>query len=433
MGGIFEKLENVLLPIASKIGNQRHMMAIRDAFSVIMPALIVGSLASLINNFPNEAFQAFMLNTFGEAWLIPGTFVYNMTMGILGLLVAIALGYYLGKYYKLDGLSSAFISGIAFLILSPVTADGAGIDINWIGAKGLFLAMIVGILATETFRFIVSRGWTIKMPAGVPPAVSDGFVALFPSIIVFVIAGLIAAVVSATTGGLSSSQLIYQVLQSPFQSIGNTLPAVIILYVIRGGLWFLGIHGTNVMSPITNSMLLPNMEANISAFTAGTAAADVPYIATSTFGDVFVSMGGTGVGLAFAIAVIIASRNKASRSLAIGAAPAACFNINEPLMYGIPIVLNPIFLIPFLLAPIACIVIAWVAMSTGIVPKTVAMVPWNMPVIIGGYLATGASISGALLQVVNLAVSVLIYFPFVKMNDRAVLREAEAETAEATE
>ena len=430
MGAIFGKLEDVLLPIAAKIGSQRHMMAIRDAFSVIMPALIVGSLASLINNFPNEGFQQFMLGAFGEAWKIPGTFAYNMTMGILGLLVALALGYYLGKYYELDGLSSAFISGIAFLILSPTTEDGAGININWIGAKGLFLAMIVGILATEIFRFVVARGWTVKMPAGVPPAVSQGFVALFPSIIIFVAAGLIAAVVSASTGGLATSQLIYQILQAPFQSIGSTLPAVIVLYLIRGGLWFFGIHGTNVMSPITNSIMLPNMDANTAAYLAGASAYEVPNIVTSSFGDVFVSMGGTGVGLAFAIAVILVSRNKPSRDLAIGAAPAACFNINEPLMYGIPIVLNPILLIPFLLAPVVCIVIAYAAMAFGIVPKTVALVPWNMPILIGGYLATGGSIQGALLQVVNIIASVLIYIPFIKMNDRAVMAEEEKAAAE---
>ena len=386
---LLQMLEDKLLPVAAKIGTQRHMLAIRDAFSVIMPALIVGSMATLINNFPWQGFQDFMMNVFGEDWKIPGLMMYNMTMGILGLIVVFGIGYYLGKSYSLDGLSTAFVSTITFLILSPLT-DDAGIDLNWIGAKGLFLAMIVGILATEGYRWIVSRGWTIKMPASVPPAVTQGFVSLTPSIIIFLIAGLLTAVISHFTGGLSATELIYQWLQAPFQEIGDSIFALSLLYLLRGALWFFGIHGTNVMGPITNSIMLPNMEENARQFAAGVSAFDVPKIATSSFGDAFVSMGGTGVGLALAIAIILASRNKPTRDLAIGATPAALFNINEPLMYGVPIVLNVALIIPFLLAPVVCIIIAYTSMSIGLVPKTVAMIPWNMPIGIGGYLAVVA-------------------------------------------
>ena len=423
---LLQMLEDKLLPVAAKIGTQRHMLAIRDAFSVIMPALIVGSMATLINNFPWQGFQDFMMNVFGEDWKIPGLMMYNMTMGILGLIVVFGIGYYLGKSYSLDGLSTAFVSTITFLILSPLT-DDAGIDLNWIGAKGLFLAMIVGILATEGYRWIVSRGWTIKMPASVPPAVTQGFVSLTPSIIIFLIAGLLTAVISHFTGGLSATELIYQWLQAPFQEIGDSIFALSLLYLLRGALWFFGIHGTNVMGPITNSIMLPNMEENARQFAAGVSAFDVPKIATSSFGDAFVSMGGTGVGLALAIAIILVSRNKPTRDLSIGATPAALFNINEPLMYGVPIVLNVALIIPFLLAPVVCIIIAYTSMSIGLVPKTVAMIPWNMPIGIGGYLAVGGDIRGAILQIVNLVVSVFIYLPFIRMNDRIAEKTANVD------
>lgn len=422
----FAILEKKILPIASKIGNQRYMMVLRDAFSVIMAALIAGSLATLINNFPVPAFQTFMMKTFGKAWLIPGTYIYNCTMGILGLLVVISIGYYLGRSYQLDGISTAFVATISYLILSPVTKDG-GLDLNWIGAKGLFLAMIVGIISVEAFRWIVKQGWTFKMPDGVPPAVAEGFVALIPSMIIFLIMGLLTALISSASGGMSATELMYQGLQAPFQRIGDTWPAVIFLMTIRGGLWFFGIHGTNVMGPITNSVMLPNMEANMKAFADGVSAYEVPKIATTSFTDVFVSMGGTGVGLALAIAILIMSRNRANRDLTIGATPAALFNINEPLIYGIPVVLNVTLFIPFLLAPIVSVSIAWLAMSLGIVPRTVAMVPWNMPIGIGGYLATGGSIRGSILQLVNLAVSVLIYLPFIRINDKIMAKQAEIE------
>lgn len=431
MNKIFDVLERKLLPVAGKIGSQRHMCAIRDAFSVMMAPLIIGSLAVLINNFPLDSFQTFMNKKFGEIWLMPGNMIFNMTMGVLGLHVALALGYHLGKSYKLDGFTSTFISGITFLILSPMTGDG-GLDLNWLGAKGLFLAMIVGIISIEVYRVIVGKGWTIKMPEGVPPAVSKGFVALVPSIIIFLVAGILAAIIFSMSGGLYTTQLIYQTLQAPFQEISDSLLAVCLLIFARGALWFFGIHGTNVLGPLTNSMLLPNMEENMRLFAEGFSAFDVPKIATTSFTDAFVSMGGTGVGLALAIAVIIISRNKPNRNLAIGSAPAALFNINEPLMYGIPVVLNPLLVIPFLLAPVVCVIIAWTATGIGLVPKTVAMIPWNMPIGIGGYLATGGSISGSILQFVNLAVSILIYIPFIRLNDKMLFKQSDVAKAEAS-
>ncbi|TLG77476.1 PTS sugar transporter subunit IIC [Culicoidibacter larvae] len=428
MKKFFDLMERVLMPIAAKIGGQRHMAAIRDAFSTLMAPLIIGSLAVLVNTFPVPGFQEFMTATFGEVWMLPGVLIQNMTMGILGLLVALSLGYHLGRSYKLDGFTSSFMAAITFLILSAMTEDRSAILFNWIGAKGLFLAMISSILAIEVFRFIVSRGWTIKMPEGVPPAVSKGFIALVPAIVIFTAAGLIAAVAFSLTGGLSVAELMYKTLQAPFQEMSNSLISVCLLMFARGFLWFFGIHGTNVLSGLTNSMLLPNMEANIAAFAAGN---PIPNIATTSFTDAFVSMGGTGVGLALIIAILIASKNKASRDLAIGSTPGGLFNINEPIMYGMPVVLNPMLLIPFLLTPVLCVIIAWIATEIGLVPRTVAMIPWNMPIIIGGFLATGGSISGAILQVVNIAVSVLVYIPFVKLNDRVAVKEmadAEAKT-----
>ncbi|STY44185.1 PTS system oligo-beta-mannoside-specific EIIC component [Listeria grayi] len=422
---IFTKMEKYLLPISARIGAQRHMLAIRDAFSSIMAALIVGSVASLINNFPYQPFQDFMTAVFTETWKEPGNIIYNMTMGILGLLVAISIGYYLAQPYKLDGISSALMSGISFLILTPFLKDGSP-TLDWLGAKGLFVAMIVGIFTTEIYHFIVKQGWTIKMPEGVPPAVTSGFVALIPSFVIFILVGLIASVLKATTG-LSLTEIIYQLLQAPFQQIGDTIPAMCLLMFARGFLWFFGIHGTNVLDPISDSIILPNIEENARYFAQGVSAYDVPKIATSSFISQFVSIGGTGVGLAFVIAVIIISRSKATRKLSIGATPGVLFNINEPILYGVPIVLNASLIIPFLLTPIVLIIVGYIAMGTVLVPKTVALVPWNMPVLIGGYLSTGGSFRGVILQIVDVVIATLIYLPFIKLNDRV---EAKINVAE---
>ncbi|PLT28473.1 PTS cellobiose transporter subunit IIC [Peribacillus deserti] len=416
MDKLIALLDKYLVPIAGRIGSQKHLVAIRDGFVSALPLILIGSIAVLVNNLPFDWFQDFMKNHVSENWQDFGNYIWNATFAIFAIFIAFSVAYNLAKEYEVDELSAGFVSLSAFLLLSPLTEDGTGIMTNWIGSKGLFVAIFVAVISTEIFRKLIQKNWVIKMPAGVPPAVAKPFMALIPAGVVLVLMGSIQFFFAHGLG-TSSSEFLYSTLQKPFQSLADSLPAVIFLQFSKSILWFFGLHGSNILSPIVNSVYLPNLEENIAAFQQGVSAGDLPNIATTTFFDVFVSIGGTGNGLGLLFAILIAARQQQLRGIGKLAAPGALFNINEPIMFGIPVVLNPILFIPYMLTPMVLVTISYLATAVGLVPHTTALVPFTTPVIIGGYLATGGSIAGAILQIVNVAAACLIYLPFIKAQD----------------
>jgi len=416
MDKIFGFFEKYFLPIAGKLGSQRHLVAIRDGFSVILPLILVGSFAVLINNLPIPFFQHFMANVFGSKWTDVGDFIWNGTFAVMAILVCVGVSYSLARSYNVDPLAAALVAFSSVIVVTPLTKDG-GLSLNWLGAKGLFVVLIVTLIATESFRKLVQMKLTIKMPEGVPPAVARSFAALIPGIIVLIFFGLVQ-VVFIDVIGKSLHEIIYTTIQKPFQHLSNTLVAVLIVEFAKSFLWFFGLHGSNILGPIIDTMYLPPLQENIKQFQEGVSAMDVPNIISTTFMDVYVAMGGTGTGITLLIALFIISKSKQYKSLGKMAAPAALFNINEPLIFGLPIVLNPVLFIPFILVPMVNVTIAYLATAAGLVPKVVALVPWTTPPIIGGYLATGGSIAGSILQLVNIIVGILIYLPFVKILDR---------------
>ncbi|HAM79240.1 PTS cellobiose transporter subunit IIC [Ornithinibacillus bavariensis] len=420
MQNVFKAFENKFLPVAGRIGSQRHLVAIRDGFAAILPLIIIGSLAVLINNLPIEPFQNFMVNIFGEGWKDLGGYIWNGTFAIISLVVAIGVSYSLARSYNVDALAAALVSVASLIIISPMTEDG-GISLQWMSAAGLFVSLLVAIVATEIFRRLSQLNLAIKMPDGVPEAVSRSFASLIPAMIVLFIFGLLQ-VLFIDVIGVSLQDLIYKAIQAPFQNAAGTLPAVLGIEFTKSFLWFFGLHGSNILEPVIEAAYLPGLLENTKLFEQGVSAHDVPYIITKPFLDVFVAMGGTGTGISLLIALFITVKAKQVRSLGKMSAPAALFNINEPIIFGLPIVLNPMLFIPFILVPLVNVTIAYFATSIGLVPKTVVMVPWTTPPIIGGYLATGGSIAGSILQIVNLTVGALLYLPFLKVLDRSMAR-----------
>ncbi|MEN2766865.1 PTS cellobiose transporter subunit IIC [Ornithinibacillus xuwenensis] len=423
MNKVFGVFEDKFLPVAGRIGAQRHLVAIRDGFAAILPLIIIGSLAVLINNLPIEPFQNFMVNIFGESWKDLGGYIWNGTFAIISLVVAIGVSYSLARAYNVDALAAALVSVSSFIILTPLTEDGSGLSLHWMSASGLFVSLLVAVVATEIFRKLAQMNLAIKMPDGVPEAVSRSFASLIPAMIVLFIFGLLQ-VLFIDVIGTSLQDLIYKAVQAPFQNVAGTLPAVLGIEFTKSFLWFFGLHGSNILEPVIESVYLPGLLENTALFEQGVSAHDVPNIITKPFLDVFVAMGGTGTGISLLIAIFITVKAKQVRSLGKMSAPAALFNINEPIIFGLPIVLNPILFVPFLLVPLVNVTIAYFATSIGFVPKTVVMVPWTTPPIIGGYLATGGSIAGSVLQLFNLAVGALLYLPFLKVLDRTMVKNA---------
>jgi cellobiose PTS system EIIC component len=424
------KFMQKFIEIAGRIGAQRHLVAIRDGFVAIMPLIIIGSLGILINNFP--PFGSFNLvdllnGVFGDGnWQKVGGSIWNGTFAVLGLLIAFSIAYNLAKSYEIDGLSAGLISAAAYIMLVPETPDW-GLNFAWLGAQGLFVAIILALVLTELFRVLIRSKMTIKMPEGVPDGVARSFTALIPASIILIIVGLFQAFISFFAE-ISIFEMIFNAIQEPLQGLGNTLPAAIVVSFLNHLLWFFGLHGTNIIGSVIEPVYLPLIEQNLNLFQSGMSAFDVPNIVTKPFLDSFVFMGGSGTTIALLLAIFIVIRHEKNhpyREVAKLSAPAGLFNINEPVIFGLPIVLNPVMLLPFILIPVTLTVTSYVALATGIVPKTVAILPWTTPPILSGYLVTGGSWRGIALQVFNLTLAVLMYIPFVMAGVRALKQRME--------
>ncbi|MEK5037149.1 PTS sugar transporter subunit IIC [Sporosarcina sp. FSL K6-3457] len=415
------------IEIAGRIGAQRHLVAIRDGFVTIMPLMILGSMATLLNNLPIKAYQSFMEMIFGsDAWKGFGGALWNGTFAIVSLLIVFTIAYQLARSYDKDGLASGVVALASLITIMQPTSTDWGIPFGWVGAQGLFIAIIIALVSTEIFtRLLGNKRLIMKMPESVPPAVAKSFAALFPAMIAISIFGLIK--VLTVVGGMPDiHQAFFDALQAPVSKMANTLGSAVAVAVIVHVLWFFGLHGANIMEPLMQAVYLPAIEANAAALAAGE---EIPYIVTKPFFDAFMYLGGTGATLGLIIAVFIAGRkHKHYRNISgLGAAP-SIFNINEPVLFGFPMVLNPVLIIPFILTPVMLTVFSYMMIATGVVPKTIAFIPWTTPPIIGGFLATG-SWKGAALAAVNLVIAIVAYIPFVKIAERMELKKLKEEIA----
>lgn len=421
-------MEKYFVPIASKIGAQRHLVAIRDGFVTIMPLMILGSMAVLINNLPIGPYQDFMTTLFGgDIWKQFGGNLWEGTFQVISVLVAFTIAYHLAKSYDKNALSSGIVSVAALIIMMEPIAEGTGLPIAWAGAQGLFIAIIIALVSTEIFtRLMGNKRLQISMPEGVPPAVSKSFSSLFPSMITLSIFALIEVILLAINVP-DIHQWFFDLIQAPISSLSNTLFAAIVIALLLHLLWFFGLHGSNMMEPIMQAVYLPAIEANAAAYKAGEA---IPYIITKPFFDAFMYLGGTGATLALITAVFLAARSHKHyyQVSKLSVAP-GLFNINEPILFGFPVVLNPILFIPFLLIPVILTTFSYFAISIGLVPKTVAFIPWTTPPVIGGFLATG-SWRGAALAAVNFVIAVIMYLPFVKIAAKNYLQKQTEEQSD---
>ena len=419
-----EKLAEVLGPIANKFSSQRYLMAIRDGFITVMPLVIIASFFVLINNVVLDSTNGILkgLGNF-DTYKDIGASVYNGTLGFLSIFLAFGVAYKLADYYEMDQIGTGFVGVASTVALMPglVTVGGESVGAfasTYTSPTGLFVAIFASIVATEILRlFQKAKALKISMPDSVPPTVSKSFNLLIPATFTLTIFGLIAFLTVRFTG-IDVYEIITNMIQTPIKAAFQGLPGIIIVVILQGLLWSFGLHGAFVLSPITEPTLLTAIDENIKALEAHQA---IPNIVTKPFLDVFVNMGGVGMTIGLVIALLLFSKKEADRAISKLAFAPACFNINEPLMFGLPVVLNPIYTIPLVFVPVICLVIAYLATSAGLIAKTVVMVPWTTPPVISAFLATGGDWKAAVLSIGLIVLSVVLYMPFViaanKMKD----------------
>jgi PTS system cellobiose-specific IIC component len=423
MNKFVQWMEKYFMPKASVIAAQRHLVAIRDAFVVTMPLMILGALAVLINNLPIPGFSDLMDKLFpmiandAPIWKSFGGNIWNGTFAIFSVLIAFLVAYNLVKSYGKDGIAAGTVSVASFFAVGGLS----GMD-----ATGLFIALVIALISGEIFqRLVGNEKLVIKMPDGVPPAVAKSFAALLPAMITISLFSLITSIFL----GFGVENIVvsfYEAVQKPFMGLANSYPSALLLAFITPFLWFFGLHGANMVDPLMQTINVPAIDANIKALEAGE---KIPYIVNKPFFDSFVNLGGTGATLGLLIAIFIVGRkNKPYKVITNLSLAPGLFNINEPVMFGLPIVLNPIMFIPFIITPMVLVTTAYIATASGLVPGATFMPPWVTPPIIGGFLAT-KSIAGGVLAAVNLLISVLIYMPFVKVATDQFLKQEQEEAA----
>ncbi|TIJ11809.1 PTS sugar transporter subunit IIC [Escherichia coli] len=418
-------MERKLLPLAVRIEGNDYLSAIKDGFIRIMPFLIIGSFFLLIANLPFPGYNDFIISLLGANFISQLNYILDATYSVMALLVIISTSISLAKRWKLNEISCALISLVSFFIITPYKLPqqngGAVTDVIPVfalGAQGLFLSLIATLLAVRLYRLFNHPRLTISMPESVPPAVANSFSSLIPSFLVVVLFWLVRLLFEVTSFG-TVQEMIFTVLQAPMMKLGNTLPSQMIAEFFVSFFWFFGLHGdsivTAIMGPVWRSLTLENLQAMKEG---------VPQvnIITQQFRDVFLICGGTGFTLAMLLVMLWRAKSKRMREIAKLAAPAAIFNINEPIIFGVPIALNPLLLIPFILVPVVLCVITYSAIAFGFLPLTSGLeIPWTTPIFISGFLICGWK--GMLFQAINLIVAMTIYYPFVMTLDKQYLRD----------
>ncbi|MFB4168387.1 PTS cellobiose transporter subunit IIC [Virgibacillus sp. JSM 102003] len=412
MNGFNAFMERYFMPVAGKLAEQRHLKAVRDGIIATMPLLIIGSIFLIISSPPVESWSEFMA-PYAPSLSIP----VNATFGLLGLVAVFSIAFSLAKSYKMDELSAGVLSLAAFFVATPLTEEG-NIPLNLMGSEGLFIAIVLAIFTVEVYRFFEVRNIVIRMPDGVPPSVWRAFTALIPgAAIIFIVWGV--DLILRSSFELSLHGIVSAVLRQPLEAMGGSLWGAMVAIILIHLLWSFGIHGISVVASVMAPIWYSLTEQNVAAQQAGEA---LPHIVGQPFMAIWWAVGGSGMALALTILFVWRARSKHLKGLGRGSIWASFFNISEPIVFGAPIVMNPLLFIPFIMAPLAVGVITYFSMSLGFVGKPYVIVPWTTPPPFSGILTTG-DWRGGVLMMANLVVAILIYYPFFRLYDKQLVEE----------
>lgn len=432
MNNFFKKLEEKLMPMASFFQTQRHFLAIRDGLVTAVPLTIIGSMFLLIAAPPVTADNLSpsgigIIDSFLQAWFNFATKYgdilkapFRATMGIMALMIVFVIAYSLARHYGKNALNySVYTTAIFVLIVAPVT--GGQIATKFLDSKGIILAIMVGLLSVEIMKFVEDKGWTIKMPKGVPPVVERSFKTLIPFTISLVALYSIALVVQLSTNMLTAEAIYY--MFSKFSTAIENVFIIAPLTAFENLLFAFGVHPTAVVGPLLDPLQLINQGNNAAVYELTRSFSGLPHVYTQSFWAFYVALGGGGATLALCL-LLLRSKKKASREIGKIAIIPSIFNINEPVIFGLPIFLNPILIIPFMIAPTVNIFLGWFATVIGLVNPAVYLAPWTVPAPLGALIST-MDIKALILVIVMIIIDALIYAPFLKIHEKTYTTESE--------
>ncbi len=424
-------IEEKLVPPMSKLGTQRHLLAIRNGVVSTLSLILIGSFFLIFVNIPYKPI-ADLLAPYSETIALP----FRMTMGLMAIYATFIMGSDLAKSYKLDPTTGGVLSlGAFFMLQMPVNvttpADaplGFVLPMASLGASGMFSGILAMIFSVEVYRFFTNKKITIKMPEQVPPAVARSFEALIPGAVVLITLWIIRDII-----GFDVNSALMAMFKPITGLLGNNLFGALLPMFFIHLLWSFGIHGMSIVGSVIRPIWLVMLDDNAKALASGTPATELPYIAPEQFYQWTVTIGGAGATIVVAVLFLFICRSKFLKEVGRFTLIPGIFNINEPMMFGAPMILNPYMFIPFNLVPFVLTTISYSAIKFGLVNGFSTYQAWTLPAPIGGFLSAGNDWRVVVLILVNLLVAGIIYYPFVKAYDKKMVQDemAQVETSAA--
>lgn len=461
-------ITNKLLPVIMKFVNTKGVKALQDGMVYALPFIIIGSILLILSNVPVPAIATALKNS---GWSAFFTQAYTTTFGILSIWAAVGIAYVYVRNEGYEALPAALTSLSAFLMLQmlQVTAPLAGvmgkngsgiansagnvvlsgneisnhidklpralqsflespvtgvINISWLSGQGMVAAIIVGIVVGWAYTKMIKSGWKITLPEQVPSSVANQFTAMIPSGVILISTMLVFALIK-TTLNTDMLNVIYNSLAAPMQGLSDSLVGAILIAFLVSFFWFFGVHGGLIMGGIAGAFLIPNTASNAALYQAGKLSLNNgAHIVTNEFYNNFINLTGSGITIGLVIFTLVAAKSVQFKTIGKIELVPALFNINEPFLFGLPLVMNPFLAIPFFLVPVIVAISTYGVIYFGIVPPLNGVAaPWTTPAVISGFLIGGWKM--ALWQAVTLLISVAGYYPFAKKYDQYLYEEEQ--------
>ena len=423
MEKLMKWVEEKLVPPMAKIGTQRHLLAIRNGVVSTLSLILICTFFMVFINLPFPGWNEFIA-PYSATIVLP----FRITMGLMAIYATFVMGSDLAKSYGLDSVTGGILSlGTFFMLQVPVnvlTPEEA--PLGWVlpmsslGASGMFAGILSMIFAVEVYRFFKKRNITIKMPEQVPPAVARSFEALIPGAVILTTTWLIRSV-----AGFDVNAALLSLFEPLTNILGNNLLGVLLPMFLIHLLWSFGIHGMSIVGAVVRPMWLIMLDENAKALADGTAATKLPYIAPEQFYQWTVTIGGAGATIVVSVLFLFFCKSKFLKEVGRFSIIPGIFNINEPMIFGAPMMLNPYMFIPFNLVPLVLTIVSYFAVKLEMVNGFTVLPTWTLPAPIGGYLSAGNDWRVVVLIVINTLIAFIIYYPFVKAYDKKMLSDEQ--------
>lgn len=426
-------LERILVPIAEKLSRNKSLKAISNGFAMLLPITMIGAIFTLLSSLQIDLYQSFITSLKLKEIL---SFAPKVTTDMLALYAVFFIAKANADQIGLENNSSIVggIALVAFLLGIPLGVSGLSetskeivnitnaIGMTYLGSAGLFSAIIIGLIVPHIYNFFIKNNIAFKLPEQVPPTIAKSFSALIPSFAITFIFCLIRFGFQSTSF-IDFNTFIYSIVRTPLANLGASPLTFIFFIIVCSIMWFFGLHGGMIVMPFLTALYTSASLENLAAYGANQ---PIPNIITQANWPLFASLGGAGGTVGLCLLMVFSSRSSRYKALGKLALPAGLCGINEPITFGLPMVLNTIMLIPLIITPVITFIISYLAMSLNLVPYPNGVnVPLGTPVIFSGLVSVGWQ--GAVLQIVLIIIQIIIYLPFFKVLDNTALKEENHE------